>query len=113
MLKAEALGAAQSIEIALGASSVRNVKDALRMKHNITDDPELLIAAVARQVAHHHQCSLAAATRQIRSLSAEARERRRYGRTGGQSAARGPQTSNSTPEHVESSLGHNITTVNA
>jgi len=29
---------------------------------------------MARQVAHHHQCSLAAATRQIRSLVAEARE---------------------------------------
>jgi hypothetical protein len=74
MLKAEALGAAQSIEIALGASSVRNVKDASRMKHNITDDLELLITAMARHQAHDHQCSLAAATRQIRSFVAEARE---------------------------------------
>ena len=36
----------------------------------MTDDLELLIAAMAR----HHQCSLATATRQIRRLVAEARE---------------------------------------
>ena len=40
----------------------------------MTDDLELLIAAMAREVAHHHHCSLAAARRQIRSLVAEARE---------------------------------------
>jgi hypothetical protein len=40
----------------------------------MTDDLELLIAAMARHQAHHHQCSLATATRQIRGLSAEARE---------------------------------------
>jgi hypothetical protein len=40
----------------------------------VTDDLELLIAAMAREVAHHHHCSLAAARRQIRSLVAEARE---------------------------------------
>lgn len=39
----------------------------------MTDDLELLIAAMARHQAHHHHCSLAAATRQIRDLVAEAR----------------------------------------
>ena len=39
----------------------------------MTDELELLITAMAREVAHHHQCSLAAATRQIRGLVAEAR----------------------------------------
>jgi hypothetical protein len=39
----------------------------------VTDDLELLIAAMARHQAHHHHCSLAAATRQIRDLVAEAR----------------------------------------
>jgi hypothetical protein len=43
-------------------------------EHSVTDDLELLIAAMAREVAHRHQCSLAAATRQIRDLVAEARE---------------------------------------
>jgi len=43
-------------------------------EHNVTDDLELLIAAMARQVAHHHQCSLAAARCQIRSLVDRARE---------------------------------------
>jgi len=40
----------------------------------VTDDLELLISAMARQVAHHHHCSLAAANRQIRSLVDRARE---------------------------------------
>jgi hypothetical protein len=40
----------------------------------VIDDLELLIAGMAREAAHHHQCSLAAATRQIRSRSAQARE---------------------------------------
>jgi hypothetical protein len=40
----------------------------------VTDDLELLIAAMARHQAHHHQCSLAVATRQIRSLVDRARE---------------------------------------
>jgi hypothetical protein len=40
----------------------------------VTDDLELLIAEIARHQAHHHQCSLAAATRQIRALVAVARE---------------------------------------
>jgi hypothetical protein len=40
----------------------------------VTDDLELLIAEMARDQAHHHQCSLAAATWQIRALVAEARE---------------------------------------
>jgi len=39
----------------------------------VTNDLELLIAAMAREAAHHHHCSLAAATRQIRDLVAEAR----------------------------------------
>jgi len=43
-------------------------------EHSVTDDLELLISAMAREVAHHHHCSLAAATRQIRALVAEARE---------------------------------------
>jgi hypothetical protein len=34
----------------------------------------LLIAEMARYQAHHHTCSLAEATRQIRALVAEARE---------------------------------------
>ena len=40
----------------------------------MTDDLELLIEAMVREVAHRHHCSLAAATRQIRGLVAEARE---------------------------------------
>jgi hypothetical protein len=40
----------------------------------MTDDLEILIAEMARHQAHHHQCSLAEATRQIRALVAEARE---------------------------------------
>jgi hypothetical protein len=43
------------------------------MEHRVTDDLEPLIAAMARHQAHHHQCSLAAATRQIRGLVVEAR----------------------------------------
>jgi hypothetical protein len=43
-------------------------------EHSVTDDLELLITAMARHQAHHHQCSLATATRQIRSRSAQARE---------------------------------------
>jgi hypothetical protein len=39
----------------------------------MTDDLELLITAMARHQAHHQQCSLDAASRQIRSLVAEAR----------------------------------------
>jgi hypothetical protein len=39
-------------------------------EHSVTDDLELLIAAMAR----HHQCSLATATRQIRGPVAEARQ---------------------------------------
>ncbi len=39
----------------------------------MTDDLELLITAIARHQAHHHHCSLDTATRQIRSLIAEAR----------------------------------------
>ena len=39
----------------------------------MSDDLELLIMAMARHQAHHHQCSLATATRQIRSLAAAAR----------------------------------------
>ena len=38
------------------------------------DDLELLVSEMARHQAHHHQCSLAEATRQIRALVAEARE---------------------------------------
>ena len=37
----------------------------------MTDDLDLLITSMAREAAHH--CSLAAATRQIRDLVAEAR----------------------------------------
>jgi hypothetical protein len=44
------------------------------LEHSVTDDPERLIAVVARAKAHRHHCSLAAATRQIRTLVAEARE---------------------------------------
>ena len=43
-------------------------------EHTVTDDLEHLIEAMARHQAHHHRCSLAAATRQIRGLVAEARE---------------------------------------
>ena len=43
------------------------------MERIVTDDLELLIAAMARHRAHHHQCSLATATRQIRDLVAAAR----------------------------------------
>jgi hypothetical protein len=43
------------------------------MEHRVTDDLELLITAMARHQGHHHQCSLSAATRQIRGLVAEAR----------------------------------------
>ena len=39
----------------------------------MTDDLEAHIVAMARHQAQHHQCSLAAATLQIRSLVAEAR----------------------------------------
>jgi hypothetical protein len=39
-------------------------------EHDVIDDLELLIAALAREKAHHHHCSLAAATRQIRGLCA-------------------------------------------
>ena len=39
----------------------------------MTDDLERLIAEMAREAAHHHHCSLAAVTRQIRDLVAEAR----------------------------------------
>ena len=40
----------------------------------MTDDLELLISEMAQHQAHHHQCSLAEATRQIRGLVAQARE---------------------------------------
>ncbi len=40
----------------------------------MSDDLELLIGEMARHQAHRHQCSLAEATRQIRSLVAEARQ---------------------------------------
>jgi hypothetical protein len=40
----------------------------------MTDDLELLIAEMARHQVHHHKCSFAAATRQIRALLAAARE---------------------------------------
>jgi hypothetical protein len=43
------------------------------MEHSVTDDLELLIAAMALHQAHHHHCSLATATRQIRDLVAAAR----------------------------------------
>ena len=39
----------------------------------VSGDLELLITEMARHQAHHYQCSLAAATRQIRDLMAEAR----------------------------------------
>jgi hypothetical protein len=39
----------------------------------VSDDRELLIAAMVRQVAHHHHCSLATVRCQIRGRSAEAR----------------------------------------
>ena len=42
-------------------------------EYSVTDDRERLIAAMARHQAHHHQCSLVTATRQIRDLVAEAR----------------------------------------
>jgi hypothetical protein len=44
------------------------------MELSVTDDLEILIAAMARHQAHRHRCSLAAATRQIRALVAAARE---------------------------------------
>ena len=44
------------------------------MEYSVTDDLELLIAAMAREAAHHHHCSLAAATRQIRDLVDRARQ---------------------------------------
>jgi hypothetical protein len=47
----------------------------------MTDDLELLIAEMARHQAHHHTCSLAEATRQIRVLVAEAREEYRAAHT--------------------------------
>lgn len=43
------------------------------MERTVTDDLEQLIDAMARHQAQHHGCSLATATRQIRSLVAEAR----------------------------------------
>jgi len=43
-------------------------------EHSVTDDLELLIAAMAREAAHHHRCSLATARRHIRGLVARARE---------------------------------------
>jgi len=53
-------------------------------EHSVTDDLELLIAAMARHQAHRHYSSLAAATRQIRDLVAEARaEYRAAGAPGG------------------------------
>jgi len=47
------------------------------MEHSMIDDLELLITAMAREAAHYHHCSLAAATRQIRDLVAEARAKYR------------------------------------
>jgi hypothetical protein len=44
------------------------------MEQCVTDDLELLIAEMAQHQAHHHHCSLAEATQQIRALVAEARE---------------------------------------
>ena len=41
-------------------------------EHRVTDELELLIAAMAREVAHHHRCSLATTRCQIRGLVAEA-----------------------------------------
>jgi hypothetical protein len=46
------------------------------LEHCVTDDLELLIAEMARHQAHHHQCSLAEATRQIRALVAAREEYR-------------------------------------
>ena len=43
-------------------------------EQSVTDDLELLIAALAHEKAHHHQCSLAAARCQVRGLSDRARE---------------------------------------
>jgi hypothetical protein len=43
------------------------------LTHTVSDDLELLISEMARHQAHHHQCSHATATRQIRPLVAEAR----------------------------------------
>ena len=48
--------------------------DAFAKRQGMTDDLELLIAEMARHQAHHHHCSLAVATRQIRALVAAARE---------------------------------------
>jgi len=42
-------------------------------RHSKLRHYQILIAEMARHQAHHHQCSLAAATRQIRALVAEAR----------------------------------------
>ena len=44
------------------------------MEHNVTDDLDRLIEAMAHHQTHHHQCSLAVATRQIRALVDRARE---------------------------------------
>jgi hypothetical protein len=44
------------------------------LEHSVTDDLERLIAEMAREKAHHHHCSLAEATRQIRTRVVEARE---------------------------------------
>jgi hypothetical protein len=40
---------------------------------SVTDDRELLIAAIAREAAHYHHCSLAVAMRQMRDLVGETR----------------------------------------
>jgi len=40
----------------------------------VTEDLELLISEMAQHQAHHHRCSLAVATRQVRALVAAARE---------------------------------------
>jgi len=47
----------------------------------VTDDLEHLIVEMAREQAHHHHCSLAKATRQIRSLVAKVREEYRAAST--------------------------------
>jgi len=44
------------------------------MEQSASDDLEVLIGVLARHQAHRQQCSLAAATRQIRRMVAEARE---------------------------------------
>jgi hypothetical protein len=44
------------------------------MEQSVTDDLEILIAQMACHQAHHHKCSIAEATHQIRTLVAEARE---------------------------------------